>query len=133
MKKNPILLALSAFIISVIVLSLVYGVFKIMTFNLAGGETLQEVERQMTGLYIFVLLFAVIALSVTGLKKRISYLYICIGIVSTVAFAGYKISHYSKFDEHVWKMSERKPFAMAATLVKNDSLDGLTKKQIVEM
>jgi len=132
-KKNKIFLVLSALILSVILLGIVYGVFMLLTFDLAGGETLQQVEGQTTGIYIIVLLIALLALSVTGLKKRISYLFVCIAVVSTVSFAGYRISHYSRFDEKVWKMSERKPFAMAATLVRNDSLDGLTKNQVSEM
>jgi hypothetical protein len=141
MKKHPVISFLASLIASGLILGLLFILFLFLTFNLAGGETLQEMEKlRFTELLIAIFIMVLTATIVKEfIKKGRKYSAAGISVLPVVAFAAisyYYIDNFSfhaTFNKTVWQQSERKPFDMAATLVKQNKLISLSKKEVTEM
>ena len=113
-----------------------------MTFSLA-GEKLTEKESRESFMF-FISLFTAVATGYIIYKlikqnKKFS----AIGIAIPFLFALYvslstglvyldNLNYRQKFDRTKWVESEYKPFKMAKTIVKDKTLVGLTKRQVIE-
>src|SRR5882724_9755662 len=141
MHRHPIISFLSGFIICGIFFGIIYSLVLLMTFNLAGGETLKQIETQRTEFLIFTIVLALFAgiTAIQFLKSRkkftaygISALAVLTVLIVTV-YHFYSLNIHERFDKTVWEQSKWKPFNMSATLVKEYKLIGLTRKQIKDL
>ena len=141
MHRHPIISFFGGLTICGLILGVVYLLILLMTFNLAGGETLRQIENQRMGLLIITLLLAILAgITVIRFLKSgkkftaygISILPIIAVIIVTVYYVANLNSH-KQFDRAVWEQSKWKPFDMASTLVKENKLIGLTRQQVKDM
>lgn len=140
-KYNSIKVFLTSLLITGLLLSIVGACYFIFTFNLAGGETLQEVESQrvlLVFLAIFILGIAV-RVCIRYLKAGEKYRAIGTGILPLTLFilvGAYYIDSYNyhqQFEQKVWKQRVVKPFDMAVTLVKGNKIIGMTKAEVKQM
>jgi hypothetical protein len=141
MKRNPVISFFGGLIISGVLYGIVYLLFLFATFNLAGGETLRQIESQRTAFLIITIMLAVLAAGVARqyLKKGnkftaygISILpMIAVVIVAAVYIVNFNYS--TQFDKTTWEQSDEKPFNIAATLVKQNKLKGLTRQEVKAM
>ncbi|MBS1655672.1 MAG: hypothetical protein JSU05_12550 [Bacteroidetes bacterium] len=109
-----------------------------MTFNLAGGETLLEEENErllillvVVGLFIFTLIIAR-DFRKTGKKYTAAGIIIppFFILLFTSGFYIYEFNFHTSFNKTEWDQSKVKPFKMAATLIKEKKLIGLTIQEI---
>ena len=141
MKRSPIISFLTTLIGTSIVVALVIGVITMLTFNLAGGETLNQVEGQNIMYLIFsgVLLGIAIMYAMPYIKKGNKFT--GYGIMVTpflllIAITIYVVKEHSyidKFDQVVWKQARWKPEGMAKALSQKKKLFGMSRAQIKEM
>lgn len=113
----------------------------LLTFNLGGGETLSEIENQNIARVLVSILLLVVAAIVARNYINSNRKFTALGIlvfpaIVVVAATFYLLAHNfyrADFDKAIWIQSERKPEIMAKTLVKDNALIGLTRKQVKEM
>jgi drug/metabolite transporter superfamily protein YnfA len=141
MKRHPIISFFIGLIVSGLILGALYLVFGLLTFSLAGGETLRQIESQTTALLIGTIIAVTIAAMTfrhffkTG-RKFAAY---GIGILPLVAlvivgvFYFDSLHSHTQFDKTVWQQDKWKPLNMATTLVKEKKLIGLTRQEVKEM
>jgi len=141
MKGNPAISLIGGLIITTVIITLLFFLYIILTFYLAGGESLQEIENQRT----ILLLLSMLGCGLTVLECRrfikIGKKYAAIGIgilpfgvlilVSVYYFANY--NYHTNFDKKTWQQEKCKPFDMAVTLVKDNELIGITRDQLIEL
>lgn len=141
MKRNSIISFLAALTVSVILIGIVYLIFFFFTFNLAGGETLNQVESQNITLLVISILLLTIAIIYARRYFKSNKKYTAFGVITfplllVIAGTIYLVEqnfYNTKFDKKIWTQSERKPEKMAKTLVKEKTLIGLTRTQVKEM
>ena len=112
----------------------------LLTFDLGGGESLDEVESvQIAGLLISIILFALaLAYGWRCIKKgKTSF---AIGIIlipfaTAIAMTVYVVREQStaRFDRSTWIKSKWKPDDMAKGLVKSQTLIGLSRTQVKQL
>ena len=141
MYKHPIISFLSGLIVCGFVLALICFLLLCLTFNLAGGETLSQTENLRTAYLILTLLLSVFATVIIRAFLRrnkkftvlgIAILPIVVTVIVTVYYVE-NINFHTDFNKSVWKPMKWKPFSMSATLVKEHTLIGLTRKQVYDM
>lgn len=127
--------------VSVAIVGIIYLCFFILTFNLAGGETLNQIENQnIVILFISILLSAIAIISARRYFKNnkkytafgIAIFPFMVTITAAIYLFAQNLSH-TKFDQAIWTQSERKPDKMAKTLAKGKTLIGLTRTQVKQM
>jgi hypothetical protein len=140
MNRHPILSFLRSFILTAIVTGLIIFGFVLLTFNLAGGETLDEEEGQHIAYLIISILLVAIAIGFSRryFKKNKAFAYGIIVppfllFIAMIVFVFRDQSYTTNFDQHTWKQSTWKPEGMAKTLVKKNRLIGLTRQQVKAM
>jgi hypothetical protein len=141
LKRNPIILFLTALIVTSIVIGLVIGVIGMLTFDLAGGETLDQVEGQNVMYLIFSIVLLVIAIvcAISYIKKGNKFTAYGIMVAASlllIAMTIYVVKEHiypNKFDQVVWKQATWKPEGMAKALTQQKKLVGLSRAQIKEM
>ena len=141
MRRNPVISFLGGLTICGLILGVIYLLVLLMTFNLAGGETLQQIENQKIGLVIIAVVLAILA-AITVMRflrsgrkftaYGISVLPILAVIIVTVYYVN-NLTIHKQFSRTVWEQSKWKPFDMSATLAKGNKLIGLTRKQVKDM
>ena len=140
-NANPIVSFLDGLLISGTIFGVVYIVFALLNFNLAGGETLGQIEEQnMTILFIIVLL-ALLAIVQARIffKKGKKFTAYDVGSSAIVAFIGivglylFNFTYPANFEKSSWARSKWKPVGMAASLAKNNRLKGLTRKHVKDL
>ncbi len=141
MKRNPIISFLGGLTVSVAIVGIVYLCFFLLTFNLGGGETLDQIENlNIAILIISILLFAIAVIYARRYFKNnkkytaigITIIPIMVTITAAIYFFTQNLSH-TKFNKAIWTQSEWKPDKMAKTLVKEKILIGLTRTQVKQM
>lgn len=141
LKRNPIKSFLIGLTLSAVTVGLISFLLLLLTFNLAGGETLSQIENQnITQLIISIfLLFIAIIIARYYIKSNKKYAAIgmlvvpvVVVIAATIYLLGQNFYH-ADFDKIAWRQSKRKPERMAKTLVKENILIGLTRAQVKEM
>lgn len=141
MKKHPIVSFFSGLIICSLVIGLIYLIALLMTFDLGGGETLQQIENQSIGLLIITLLLSIVVVLTAKhywkkAKKFTAYGISILPITCLLIIAAFYINSlnfYAQFDKTVWNQSKWKPFKMSATLVKGKKLIGLTRIEVKQL
>ena len=141
MKKHPIISFFAGLIICGLIIGLVYLLALLMTFDLAGGETLQQVENQDLALLILTLVLAILVFLTARHywkkgKKFAAYGISVLPAACLLVIAIYYVNSlnvHAEFNKTVWEQSEWKPFKMSATLVKDKKLIGLTRDQVKQM
>lgn len=112
-----------------------------MTFDLVGGESLQQIENQHTYLLssTIVLFLTLSVFSIQQFKKnntgRASGLIILpfVILILVVSYYFKNYNFYTELDQNIWKTEEWKPLNMAATLVKENKLEGLSLEEVIEL
>lgn len=140
MKNNPVISLLFGLMITAVILMVLTMLYFFLTFDVAGGETLQEIESKRTALLFLTFLIAGLAFLMSRhfFKTGKKYTAVGISILPLIALIGvsiYYIDNYNystTFDQTTWKQEKRKPFNMTATLVKDDVLIGLTRLEVKE-
>jgi hypothetical protein len=141
MKLLPIISFFAGLIISGLVLGALYLLFILSTFNLAGGETLEQIEGHRTALLIGAIILAIIAGMTARFffksgRKLAAYGISVLPLIALLAVAVfYFASLYSpsQFDKAVWEQEQWKPLDMATTLVKEKKLIGMARREVKEM
>src|SRR5690242_16554796 len=141
MKQHPVISFFIGLVISGLVLGTVYLLFLFLTFDLGGGETLPQIENQRIALLIITIIVTIIAVMTARHFLKTSRKYTAYGIsaLPLIAFVMVGIFYfdnlnsYTKFDRTIWEQDQWKPLNMAATLVKEKKLIGLTWQQVKEM
>mgnify|MGYP003597018850 CR=1 FL=1 len=112
-----------------------------MTFTLS-SQTLTEWENTIA-LFFYCVLTGVLVFSVISFKQfKLNRKALSLGILLSlipVLFILIKLSilyfgqfnYYQRFDKLKWIASDTKPFNMAKTLVKNNELVGLDRKEVI--
>lgn len=143
MKLHPVISFIIAFLISGLILSVVFVVlfFLLAMASFAGGETLQDMENLRIAILLIAIILVVIAVMIgrrftkTG-RKSVAYGISVLPVITLVivgVFFCYNINYHTEFDTALWGKDKRKPFNMAATLVKEDKLIGLTRQEVKKM
>lgn len=141
MKRNPIISFLAGLTVSTVIVAIVSLCFLFLTFNLGGGETLNQVENQNIAQLLISILLLTIAIIylrryIKNNKKYTAYGIVVFPLIVVLAATFYFFGHnfyYTKFDKTVWEQSKRKPEKMAKTLSKEKTLIGLTRAQVKGM
>jgi len=115
---------------------ILYVIMLLATFNLAGGETLRQLEKQRIGILIVIIFFSILIYicTVPISKYRNRFTSYGIRLVSVISILlgiiGCQVSQYSSFDKAVWLQSAPKPFDMSATLLNSNKLKGKTRQEV---
>ena len=135
-----------SFIGGLILTALAYGIiifiYLVVTFSFA-GETLSQKENREAFFFYSSVFVIITTIYIVYRRLKTNRKFSAIGIAIPILFAFYilfltgqtyfeNINYRQKFDKAKWTMSEMKPFKMAKTLVKDNTLIGQTKKQIIE-
>ncbi len=133
-----------SFIIGLVISAFIVGLvgfgFALMSFDLAGGETLAEIEGQhVAGLVLSVFTLIITVFSIWQYYGRIRK-YMACGLVTTqlvvmcfsIIYIINEKNISTEFDRAIWIKSDWKPEDMAKSLVKNNQLIGLTRDQVKE-
>jgi len=135
-----------SFIGALILTALAYGIiifiYLVVTFSFA-GETLSQKENREAFFFYSSVFVIITTIYIVYRRLKTNRKFSAIGIAIPILFAFYilfltgqtyfeNINYRQKFDKAKWTMSEMKPFKMAKTLVKDNTLIGQTKKQIIE-
>jgi len=124
-----------------IVIGLIGLIYLLLTFSLAGGDTLGAKESQDILQLVIALLILVCAILVANLYRQRNKKFTALGIIlasllvsilATVNYLGHNIYH-TKFDKEIWTQSKWKPEKMSKTLVREKTLIGMTRMQVKEM
>lgn len=111
--------------------------FLLLTFNLAGGETLEQLQGHRWLLMILTMILAGVFTNMTfrwvkGKRRIVAYGSRVVIIVAVIAATGYLVDGYvyTAFDKQIWDRSVYKPFRMAAGVSKTDNLMGFSETKI---
>ena len=140
MKPRSLMSFFNAFLVGAFIFLVIGLLILFISFDLGGGETLQQIEAQRMGWLLITLLLAIAAgfIAREYLKNGKRYTPYGIRIVTLICVIGAAI-HYSKnlmvtpFNKTTWQHAEYKPFNMSASLVKRKKLIGLTREQVKNM
>ncbi|MGB0428940.1 MAG: hypothetical protein ACPGLV_00605 [Bacteroidia bacterium] len=138
MKDKPAISLIGGLTITAIILIVIALLYFLMTFNLAGGETFQEIEIQRTALLVLAIIIAVLTALVSKRFIRTRRMYTAIGtgilpLVTFIAVTVYYLNNYNyhtNFDQTTWQHKKLKPFDMATTLAKDNELIGMTRTEV---
>jgi drug/metabolite transporter superfamily protein YnfA len=141
MKQHPITSFFIGLIASGLILGALYLLFGLLTFSLAGGETLQQIESQTTALLIGTIIVAIIAIMIARQYIKTGRKFAAYGInvfpLTALVIVGVlyfdSLHSHTQFDKTVWGQDKWKPLNMATTLVKEKKLIGLTRQEVKEM
>lgn len=135
-KMQSVLGLIAGLLIGGLIFGLLYAVVLLATFNLAGGETVGQLEKQRTGTLLAMLFFSILISVGTRpvIKYRSRFVGYGIRLVSLIsmlaAVIGCQVNQYSSFDKAVWLQSAPKPFDMSATLLNSNKLKGKTRQEV---
>lgn len=141
MKEFSVILFTGGLIVCGLALGLIYLLVALLTFNLGGGETLSTIEAQRTAWLFFTLIVGLVAGNIARGRIRsgnISFAY-GIRIMTLIVVIFVTINHFNNiiistpFNKAAWDKYEYKPYRMAATLVKNRTLIGMTGQQVKDL
>jgi hypothetical protein len=141
MKDNSILSFIKGLVITGVILVVVSLLYLLLTFDIAGGETVQEIENQRSALLVLAIIVAGLALTVVRqyLKKGKRSAAFGTGIlpavvlIPVIAYYANNFNYRTTFNKTTWEQAKWKPLDMAATLVKDKKLIGLTRIEIKGM
>ncbi|MCB0762993.1 MAG: hypothetical protein KDC12_15815 [Flavobacteriales bacterium] len=141
MKGNPAISFTGGLIITAVILIVLYLLYLVSIFDLSVGETLQEIENQRTILLVLTIIIAGLTVLVSRRFIRAGKKYTAIGtvILPLLALLAVTVSYFNNFNYHTtfnhttWQQDMHKPFDMAATLVKDKVLIGMTRIEVEEM
>jgi hypothetical protein len=130
-----------ALLISALILLLIFFIWIFITFNLGGGETFDELKTQAAALLIALGIFlGVVAFRMkTSLKSGQKEAALGSGILPAIAFMmalihyTHYLNHHIPFNKATWCASEKKPFDMTVSLVKEHQLIGLSKQRVKDL
>ena len=140
-RRIPIWRLLGGLLLGILIFAAFLLVFVFLTFNLAGGETIEQIEHQ--NLYFMIL--AAIPAVWLGFRTRhyiktdqrpratIRGSAALTVVICIVVFYIFTMIPHRSFDKDNWLRPDRKPLAMAAELVEDRKLIGLNGKQIEQM
>jgi hypothetical protein len=141
MKPYPVMSFLTGLFISALIFGAVFLLYMFCIFDLAGGETLRQIENQRTALLVITIALAIAIfpfirkLMTTGRKSK-AYGMSIVTIAALIGVGIYytaNLSYFTSFDKTVWQQSEWKPLDMAKTLVKEKKLTGLSRQEVKDM
>lgn len=108
-----------------------------MTFNLAGGKTLSQIDNQNIALIVLSLIILTIALYFFKKyyktnKKLTAFGIIIIPLALVITGIFYLTLSFktTQFDKAIWTQNKMKPEDMAKSLVRRNTLLGLTRNQV---
>jgi hypothetical protein len=141
MRDNKVISLLSGLVITGVILAVIAVVYFLLTFDLVGGETLQEIENQRTALLVSSIIIAGFTVLVCRHFIKTGKKYVAIGtsilpLLTLIMVSAYYINNFNyqtPLDQTIWKQEKRKPFDMAASLVKDNVLIGMTRTEVKEM
>jgi hypothetical protein len=141
MKLGAFVSFLLGFIVTGVILAFIFLCLVILTFDLGGGKTLGELEAQRALMLSITLLLILVAGSVArdfikGKKRFVALGIRVMALLCIIVVAGnyiYNLTIPTTFNKTKWEQSDYKPYHMAATLVKRDTLIGLTKQQVKDL
>jgi hypothetical protein len=141
MKDNPTISFLSGLVTTAVILTVIVLLYFISIFDLAGGETLQEIESQRTASLVLAIIIAGLTVIVYKHFIRTGKKYTAIGtgilplllLISVTVYYFDNYNYRTTFDQTTWQQEKWKPFDMAATLVKDNELIGKTRTEVKEM
>ncbi|MCH2232263.1 MAG: hypothetical protein MK105_18150 [Crocinitomicaceae bacterium] len=141
MRDNKAISLLSGLVITAVILVVIAFVYFLLTFDLAGGETLQEIENQRTA--VLILSIVIVGFTVLVCRRFINtgkkYVAIGTGILPMLTLIMVSVYYVNNFnyqtplDQTIWKQEKWKPFDMAASLVKDNVLIGMTRAEVKEL
>jgi hypothetical protein len=139
--RIPIWRLLGGLLLGILIFAAFLLVFGFLTFNLAGGETIEQIEHQD----LFFMILAAVPVVWLGFRTR-HYIrtdqrpraYIrgsaaLTVVICIVGFYIFTLIPHRSFDKDNWLRPDRKPLAMAAELVEDKKLIGMNGKQIEQM
>lgn len=132
---------IGSFLASALITALVAVIYLFMTFDLAGGETLDVIEGQNIAMFIISLLLLSLAVwfakvSFRKGRKQVAYgaiLFPCLVFIAASVYLIDQNFNYTNFNKSTWQDATSKPEKMAKSLVKEKILIGLTRQQVKEM
>ena len=141
MKPKHIASFLAGFIPTGFILAVILLGIALMTFNLGGGETLQELEVHRTAMLIISLLLVLAAGwaardFINRQKRFTAYGIRVMALLCLLVVTGnylYNLALPMEFNKAKWEQPGSQKYHMAATLVKRDTLIGFTKQQVVDL
>lgn len=141
LARHPIISFLLSLIVSIVIVGIVYLFFFLLIFDLAGGETLNQVENQnMIAVFISMLLFVIGIIYCRRYYKN-NKKYTAVGItifplavmIAATVYLFDQNFNQTAFDKTIWAQSVRKPEKMAKKLVKEKTLIGLTRTEVKQI
>jgi len=141
MRDNKAISLLSGLVITGVILAVIVLMYFLLTFDLVGGETLNEIENQRIGLLVFSFIIAGFTALVCRRFIKAGNKYTAIGtgilpLIALILVSVYCIRNYNysiPLDQTIWKQEKFKPFDMSATLVKDNILIGMTRIEVKEL
>ncbi|MFT3705554.1 MAG: hypothetical protein QM802_24505 [Agriterribacter sp.] len=141
LRIHQIISFLSSLTVTAVITSIIGVCFLFITFNLAGGETLDQAENANIIRLIVSVLILINAIFISRgyinrNKKYTAYGIIVFPLIVVVMTTAYLIDqnfYHTKFNKTVWGQSECKPERMAKGLVKEKILIGMTRAQVKQM
>lgn len=140
MKANSIISFLGGLIVCASIMGVIYFAVALMTFDLAGGDTLQQMEGERAGWFILTIFLTGVSIYIAIEYKKKKRKFTAYGILSVAiiafAFAAINCSKNimnTPFNKQGWEKPGYKPYGMAATIVKMKSLNGRTKKEVLAL
>jgi len=136
--QHPIVSFLGGMLVGTFAVGIVGICFFIVSFNLAGGETLQQIEFQNTLLLVTTLLLVLSAAIAARrhFKKGRKYTGYGVSLLPLVAFIIALVyyldnfTYHKPFDKVTWEKAKMKPLEMAAALVEENKLLGLSRQEV---
>lgn len=139
MREYPIVSFLAGFIITTMVVVVIYFAWLLLGFNLVGGESLEKIGNESMELVViaFFILLAITLRALWGNSNRYQNMgRVSVAVIVFLLAVGYmyRQNYMSEtFDKTVWDKSNTKPYVMAATLYRQKKLEGLSKNQVYQM
>ncbi|MDA3614844.1 hypothetical protein [Polluticaenibacter yanchengensis] len=132
---------LIGFIISATTICILTCIYLVSTFNLAGGESIEQIKNSTYIQLLLSLIIFLFALFFTFrlLKKEQKTKAIGVIIIPGLLFlymSAFVIEYeieFQKFNREVWMNSRFKPLGMSKTLYFDNSLIGLSKNDIISI
>lgn len=140
-NEHPI----GAFILGMAITGFLFGLIPILylllTFDLGGGETFQQVQAQRSALLMFVTLLVGISLYSSWKQAKRGKRYLALGILPipllalSVVFSSHLLAFHQRtdFDQVVWKQADEKPLGMVLRLLEDGRLIQLTRDELYEL
>jgi energy-coupling factor transporter transmembrane protein EcfT len=141
LKRNPILSFLAGLTVATLIIGVIYWCFLLLTFDLGGGETLNQIDNQQIGQLFISILLLFVAFFYAKKYFKTEKKFAGLGIISLPLLIVFVLTFSivsqsvltTKFDKGIWEKSKWKPDDMAKSLVRQKSLIGFTRIQVKEM